>query len=83
MDLLKYVGGKSCESSVSVHAKVAKILEERRKRLEEGTSLDWATAEALAVGSMLMQGGWNIVQHGGIVMQSFHIMQGTYIHPNV
>jgi hypothetical protein len=28
----------------------------RRKKMEEGTAIDWATAEALAFGSLLLEG---------------------------
>jgi probable 2-oxoglutarate dehydrogenase E1 component DHKTD1 len=28
----------------------------RMKKIEEGTNIDWSTAEAMAIGSLLMQG---------------------------
>ena len=41
----------------SVHPTILKThIEKRKQRLEEGTDLDWATAEALAMGSLLYQG---------------------------
>ncbi|XP_035669706.1 probable 2-oxoglutarate dehydrogenase E1 component DHKTD1, mitochondrial [Branchiostoma floridae] len=57
--LLKYVGAKSVEvpSDLVVHPHLQKTLVDvRKKKMEAGTGLDWATAEALAVGSLLYQG---------------------------
>ena len=56
LDVLRYVGGKSCEGRGSVHPKVTKIFQDRLKRFQSGQNLDWATAEAMAVGSILMNG---------------------------
>ena len=40
-----------------VHPTIQKtVLERRRQRLEAGEELDWATAEALAMGSLMYQG---------------------------
>ncbi|XP_019627441.1 PREDICTED: probable 2-oxoglutarate dehydrogenase E1 component DHKTD1, mitochondrial [Branchiostoma belcheri] len=58
-NLLKYVGAKSVEvpSDLAVHPHLQKTLVDvRKKKMEVGTGLDWATAEALAVGSLLYQG---------------------------
>ena len=55
-DLLKYIGGRSGEVGPTTHPTVVRVFEERRRRLEEGSRLDWATAESLAVGSLLLQG---------------------------
>jgi len=38
------------------HRTVARLLEAKRKALEEGEGIDWATAEALAFGSLLHEG---------------------------
>ena len=41
-----------------VHPTIQKThVERRRQRMEEGVDLDWATAEALAMGSLMYQGG--------------------------
>ena len=40
-----------------VHPTIQKThVERRRQRVEEGVDLDWATAEALAIGSLMYQG---------------------------
>lgn len=40
-----------------VHPTIQKTHMDRRKqKMEEGANLDWATAEALALGSLLYQG---------------------------
>jgi 2-oxoglutarate dehydrogenase E1 component len=41
---------------LAVHPKIAKLLEARRKEIEEGRPVDWAAAEALAFGSLLLEG---------------------------
>jgi 2-oxoglutarate dehydrogenase E1 component len=38
------------------HPRVAKLLEERGERVARGEALDWGTAEALAYGSLLLEG---------------------------
>ena len=39
-----------------LHRTVARVLEGRRKAVQSGTGIDWATAEALAFGSLLREG---------------------------
>ena len=59
VDTLKYVGVKSVTvpSDLHVHPTIQKTHMDRRKqKMEEGADLDWATAEALALGSLLYQG---------------------------
>ena len=40
----------------AVHPRIRRQLEEKRKALEAGGPIDWATAEALAFGSLLLEG---------------------------
>ncbi|MEE9606680.1 MAG: 2-oxoglutarate dehydrogenase E1 component [Myxococcota bacterium] len=40
----------------AVHPKLARMLERRRKAVAEGGNIDWGLAEALAFGSLLLQG---------------------------
>uniref|UniRef100_A0A0B6ZF52 Transketolase-like pyrimidine-binding domain-containing protein n=1 Tax=Arion vulgaris TaxID=1028688 RepID=A0A0B6ZF52_9EUPU len=59
LDMLKYVGARSATvpANLNVHATVQKShLDRRLQKLTEGEGLDWATAEALAMGSLLHQG---------------------------
>ncbi|XP_049578320.1 2-oxoadipate dehydrogenase complex component E1 [Syngnathus scovelli] len=59
LELLRYVGAKSVEipEHVRLHGHLAKNhAQARLQKLEEGTRLDWSTAEALALGSLLCQG---------------------------
>lgn len=56
---LLFVGAKSVETpaSFNIHPHLKKTHQEARvKKLRSGTSIDWATAEALAIGSLLHQG---------------------------
>ena len=40
----------------NIHKTIKKILETRKKSIEQGSGIDWATAEALAFGSLLEEG---------------------------
>lgn len=56
---LLFVGAKSVETpdSFNIHPHLKKTHAEARiKKLGSGTGIDWATAEALAIGSLLHQG---------------------------
>ncbi|KAJ3318422.1 hypothetical protein HDV06_000498 [Boothiomyces sp. JEL0866] len=58
VEALRQVGLASVAThGVSVHPRIAKYhIENRVKKLESGKGLDWATAEALAFGSLLTEG---------------------------
>ena len=43
-------------SESNIHKTIKKILETRKKSIEQGSGIDWATAEALAFGSLLEEG---------------------------
>ena len=57
-NLLAYICQKSIEipEEFNLHSNLNKVLKERLNRVEEGLKIDWATAEALAFGSLLYQG---------------------------
>uniref|UniRef100_A0A665WA89 2-oxoadipate dehydrogenase complex component E1 n=1 Tax=Echeneis naucrates TaxID=173247 RepID=A0A665WA89_ECHNA len=57
--LLQFVGAKSVDipEHIQLHSHLGKThVQARLNKLEEGTKLDWSTAEALAFGSLLSQG---------------------------
>ncbi|XP_067446290.1 2-oxoadipate dehydrogenase complex component E1 [Thunnus thynnus] len=57
--LLQFVGAKSVDipEHIQLHSHLGKThAQARLQKLEEGTKLDWSTAEALAFGSLLSQG---------------------------
>ncbi|KAK7480383.1 hypothetical protein BaRGS_00028430 [Batillaria attramentaria] len=59
LDTLKFVGAKSVEvpEDFKSHPTIQKThIDRRRQRIEQGTDMDWATAEALAMGSLMLQG---------------------------
>jgi len=58
LDLLKEVGRKitSFPKSFTPHKTIARIMATRRKTIDEGQGIDWATAEALAFGTLLAEG---------------------------
>ena len=58
LDLLKEVGRKlaTFPKSFTPHKTIARIMAARRKMIEEGQGIDWATAELLAYGTLLVEG---------------------------
>jgi 2-oxoglutarate dehydrogenase E1 component len=57
-ELLKEVGRRIAHipRNFDPHKTVARILAARRKMIEDGAGIDWATAEALAFGTLLTEG---------------------------
>ncbi|XP_039248087.2 2-oxoadipate dehydrogenase complex component E1-like [Styela clava] len=58
VDNLAYIGVKSVEvpDSLEMHSRLVKMYADvRRNKMETGSPVDWATAEALAFGSLLQQ----------------------------
>ncbi|KAI9598350.1 putative Oxoglutarate dehydrogenase [Syncephalis fuscata] len=57
-DMLEHIGRviSSYPNDFNVHPNLARILKTRRKTIDEGANIDWPTAEALAFGSLLMEG---------------------------
>ncbi|XP_018378530.1 PREDICTED: probable 2-oxoglutarate dehydrogenase E1 component DHKTD1, mitochondrial isoform X2 [Trachymyrmex cornetzi] len=59
LDLLHFVGEKSVQvpPNFTIHPQLSKNhVQNRLKKIESGNALDWSTAEALAIGSLLYQG---------------------------
>ncbi|KAF9051710.1 dehydrogenase E1 and transketolase domain-containing protein 1 [Panaeolus papilionaceus] len=58
VDLLKEVGKGSVQipQGFEIHSKLGRHVKSRLKSLETGTGLDFATAEALAMGTLLLSG---------------------------
>lgn len=59
IELLMFVGAKSAEipANFNLHPTLNKVLlNDRANKLKEGKRIDWATAESLAIGSLLYQG---------------------------
>ncbi|XP_048013795.1 probable 2-oxoglutarate dehydrogenase E1 component DHKTD1, mitochondrial [Megalobrama amblycephala] len=59
LPLLQFVGAKSVDipEEIQMHSHLRKThVQARLQKLEDGTKLDWSTAEALAFGTMLCQG---------------------------
>lgn len=58
-DTLKFIGEKSVAHSddINIHPRLMKHhVQARLTKLQEGQGIDWATAEALAFGSLLLNG---------------------------
>ncbi|MDB5559063.1 MAG: sucA [Enterovirga sp.] len=58
LETLKEIGAKLCEvpAGFNAHRTIGRFLENRRKMIETGEGIDWATAEALAFGTLLVEG---------------------------
>jgi 2-oxoglutarate dehydrogenase E1 component len=42
--------------SLSVHRKIKRLLDQKKQMIDSGAGIDWATAEALAFGTLLVEG---------------------------
>ncbi|KAL0103441.1 hypothetical protein PUN28_017599 [Cardiocondyla obscurior] len=76
LDLLRLVGTKSVQipRDFDIHPQLFKNhVQSRLKKLESGNTLDWSTAEALAIGSLLYQ-GYNVRISGQ------DVGRGTFSH---
>ncbi|PVD25710.1 hypothetical protein C0Q70_13370 [Pomacea canaliculata] len=79
VNVLKFVGVKSvaAPTDFTIHPTIQKThVDRRRQKVEEGVDLDWATAEALAIGSLLYQ-GFNVRISGQ------DVGRGTFSHRHV
>jgi 2-oxoglutarate dehydrogenase E1 component len=58
LDALKAIGRRltSAPEGFNLNRKIARQLEQKRKAIEVGEGIDWATAEALAFGTLLAEG---------------------------
>lgn len=72
---LKEIGTKISEQpkEVNLHSKVAKMLEVKRKMIDTGEGIDWATAEGLAFGTLLSDGT-------PVRLSGQDVVRGTFSH---
>jgi 2-oxoglutarate dehydrogenase E1 component len=58
LDVLKEVGRKltSFPKTFTPHKTIARIMAARRKMIDDGQGIDWATAESMAYGTLLVEG---------------------------
>jgi 2-oxoglutarate dehydrogenase E1 component len=58
VDVLKDIGRKltTVPPSFTPHKTIARILDQRRRMVEDGAGIDWAMAEALAFGALVREG---------------------------
>lgn len=72
---LRELGLKMCSlpATLSVHKQLEKIIHARKVTIEQGEGIDWGTAEALAFGTLLVEG--NHVRLSGQDVQ-----RGTFSH---
>jgi len=75
IELLKKIGYRLCEvpEGFNLHSGLKRQLKKKREDIDEGTEIDWGTAEALAYGALLLEG-----RHVRIVGQD--VQSGTFAH---
>jgi len=75
IETLRHIGSVagSVPESFKLHRQMQKIFKARREMTEKGTGIDWGTAEALAFGSLLIEGN-----HVRITGQD--VQRGTFSH---
>lgn len=75
IDILKQVGMKlgQLPEGFTPHRQISKVYAARKQMIESGEGIDWATAEALAFGTLLMEG--NHVRLSGQDVE-----RGTFSH---
>ncbi|WP_108682590.1 2-oxoglutarate dehydrogenase E1 component [Methyloceanibacter sp. wino2] len=58
LDVLREVGHKLTKipATLTPHKTIARIMAARRQSIDDGTGIDWATAESLAFGTLLVEG---------------------------
>lgn len=74
-EALRDIGVKMCTlpETLTVHKQLKKIIDLRMKTIVEGKGIDWGTAEALAFGTLLLEG--NHVRLSGQDVE-----RGTFSH---
>ena len=75
IDTLKQIGFKLCEypKDFAINSKIARQLEAKKKTLESGEGIDWATAEALAYATLVAEGT-------GVRLSGQDSGRGTFSH---
>ncbi|KAG0305293.1 2-oxoglutarate dehydrogenase E1 component [Dissophora globulifera] len=75
METLKHIGEtiSSTPPGFKIHSNLARIMKMRAKTIEEGGNIDWATAEGLAFGTLLMEG-----KH--VRLSGQDVERGTFSH---
>ena len=58
VDLLRQIGTvmTTIPENIDAHSKLKRVVDARKKAIETGEGIDWATAEHLAFGSLLLEG---------------------------
>ncbi len=58
LDQLKFIGERltAIPENFNLHKTIQRFIDGRKKMMQEGTAIDWALAEALAFGSVLLEG---------------------------
>ena len=75
---LKEIGRKLTEvpADFEAHKTIGRFLETRRKMIDSGEGIDWSTAEALAFGSILLDG--NPIRLSGPGFRARHVLAAPF-----
>lgn len=74
-DVIKKIGAALVDypKDMKVNSKVLRLLDNKKKMFETGKELDWATCEALAYGSLMLEGSY-------VRMSGQDCKRGTFSH---
>jgi len=75
LDTLREVGAALCRvpADFNVNSKIARQLEAKKQSIETGEGIDWATGEALAFGTLLLEGH-------RVRLSGEDVQRGTFSH---
>ncbi len=75
LDTLREVGAALCRvpADFGVNPKIARQLEQKKQAIDSGEGLDWATGEALAFGTLLLEGH-------RVRLSGEDVQRGTFSH---
>jgi len=75
LDTLREVGAALCRvpAEFAINGKIARQLDAKRQAIDTGEGLDWATGEALAFGSLLLEGH-------RVRLSGEDVQRGTFSH---
>jgi len=77
LDVLRRIGEKiaAAPADFKMHRTIARGLQAKKLAIEEGSGIDWGTGEALAIGTLLLEGN-----HVRLTGQD--VQRGTFSHRN-
>lgn len=57
--------------NIKLHDGIARVMAAKAEMIKSGKGIDWGTAEALAFGSLALEGNWCVLWHLVVVVVGF------------